>query len=129
MGGGSGWRDGMGRLSHGGCWRDEQEWPLARTEPRTLHLHPDGALLADPAPKDVPPVQYDFDPANPVPMVGGNFTNYGTSGFLEGGGYDQKSGTMSGDNSPSLPLSARADVLVFRTVPLKAGLEVTGVVS
>ncbi|MBT6087360.1 MAG: hypothetical protein HOB37_08525 [Rhodospirillaceae bacterium] len=129
MGGGSGRRDGMGRLSHGGCWRDEQEWPLARTEPRTLHLHPDGALLADPAPKDVPPAQYDFDPANPVPMVGGNFTNYGTSGFLEGGGYDQKSGTMFGDNSPSLPLSARADVLVFRTVPLKAGLEVTGVVS
>ena len=31
MGGGDGSKDAAGRLSHGGCWRDEQEWPLART--------------------------------------------------------------------------------------------------
>lgn len=129
MGGGSGKRDGNGRLSHGGRWRDEQEWPLARAETSTLYLQPDGTLSPERAAADAPSDQYDFDPANPVPTVGGNYTNYGTTGFLEGGGYDQQSGTMSGDNSPRVPLAARSDVLVFRTPALEEGVEVTGVVS
>lgn len=129
MGGGSGRRDGAGRLVHGGRWRDEQEWPLARAEETTLYFQPGGSLSPDRAAADANPVQYDFDPANPVPTVGGNFTNYGTTGFLEGGGYDQNSGTMSGDKSPKLPLAARPDVIVFRTPPLEDGVEVTGVVT
>ena len=129
MGGGSGKRDGAGRLIHGGQWRDEQEWPIARTQSSTLYFHPDGGLSANHAPGDAAPACYDFDPTNPVPTVGGNFTNYGTSGFLEGGGYNQISGTMSGDKSPKSPLSARPDVLVFRTPPLDAGVEVTGIVT
>ncbi len=129
MGGGSGKRDAAGRMMHGGRWRDEQEWPLARAENTTLYFHPDGALSPDRAPADAAPVQYDFDPANPVPTVGGNFTNYGTTGFLEGGGFDQISGTMSGDNSARLPLAARPDIIVFRTPPLEEGVEVTGVVT
>lgn len=129
MGGGSGKRDGNGRLSHGGRWRDEQEWPLARAETSKLYLQPDGILSSDRAVADAASDQYDFDPANPVPTVGGNYTNYGTTGFLEGGGYDQQSGTMSGDNSPRVPLAARSDVLVFRTPALEDGVEVTGVVS
>jgi putative CocE/NonD family hydrolase len=129
MGGGSGNRDAAGRMMHGGRWRDEQEWPLARAEETTLYFQPDGSLSADRAAADAEPVQYDFDPVNPVPTVGGNFTNYGTTGFLEGGGYDQNSGTMSGDQSPKLPLAARPDVIVFRTPPLEKGVEVTGVVT
>jgi putative CocE/NonD family hydrolase len=114
---------------HGGRWRDEQEWPLARTQHTTLFMTPDGHLSTDKAPADTKPIQYDFDPADPVPTVGGNFTNYGTTGFLEGGGYDQNSGTMSGDKSAKLPLAARRDVIVFRTPILEDGLEVTGVVK
>lgn len=129
MGGGSGKRDAAGRMMHGGRWRDEQEWPLARAEETTLYFQPDGSLSPDRPAADAAPVQYDFDPANPVPTVGGNFTNYGTTGFLEGGGYDQNSGTMSGDQSPKLPLAARPDVIVFRTPPLEDGVEVTGVVT
>lgn len=129
MGGGSGRRDLQGRMVHGGKWRDEQEWPLARARYTSFYMQPGGRLLTDRAPTGAVPSRYDFDPANPVPTVGGNFTNYGTTGFLEGGGYDQKSGTMSGDNSPSLPLALRRDVLVFRTPPLEAGVEVTGVVT
>jgi len=129
MGGGSGKRDAAGRLIHGGRWRDEQEWPLARAEETTLYFHAGGTLSPDCPAADAAPVQYDFDPANPVPTVGGNFTNYGTTGFLEGGGFDQNSGTMSGDNSPKLPLAARPDVIVFRTPPLEDGVEVTGVVT
>lgn len=129
MGGGSGRRDGMGRLMHGGHWRDEQEWPIARTQYTTLYMRPDGLLSRDRAPEDGKPIQYDFDPANPVPTVGGNFTNYGTTGFLEGGGFDQNSGTMSGDKSAKIPLAARSDVIVFRTPVLEEGVEVTGVVK
>lgn len=129
MGGGSGGRDSMGRLMHGGRWRDEQEWPLARTQNTILYLHPGGTLAPERAPSDGAPDQYDFDPSSPVPTVGGNFTNYGTSGFLEGGGFDQKSGTMSGDKSEKLPLSIRSDILVFRTLPLEQDTEVTGVVT
>jgi putative CocE/NonD family hydrolase len=129
MGGGSGKRDLLGRMMHGGKWRDEQEWPLARTRYTSFYMQPDGSLSTDRAPAGSAPSRYDFDPANPVPTVGGNFTNYGTTGFLEGGGFDQKSGTMSGDKSPKLPLAVRRDVLVFRTPPLEAGVEVTGVVT
>lgn len=129
MGGGSGKRDDAGRLMHGGHWRDEQEWPLARTQNQTMYFQADGSL-ADHRPQTAAtPMSYDFDPKNPVPTVGGNFTNYGTSGFLEGGGYDQQSGTMSGDKSSRLPLAARPDVLVFRGESLAEGVEVTGVVS
>ena len=129
MGGGSGKRDLLGRLSHGGRWRDEQEWPLARTRHTPYYLRTDGSLSTEREAEGAAPTRYDFDPADPVPTVGGNFTNYGTTGFLEGGGFDQKSGTMSGDKRPKLPLAARPDVLVFRTAPLAQGLEVTGVVT
>ena len=129
MGGGSGRRDAAGRMKHGGAWRDEQEWPLARTRHETLYLQPDGGLRPDPAAVGATPFRYDFDPADPVPTVGGNFANYGTTGFLEGGGFDQIAGTMSGDSSLRLPLASRADVLVFRTAPLADGIEVTGVVT
>ena len=129
MGGGPGTKDRAGRLLHGGRWRDEYEWPLARAIDRTLHLRADGSLSDSPPGGDEGPTTYSFDPTDPVPTVGGNFTNYGTSGFLEGGGYDQISGTMSGDRSTPAPLEDRADVIVFRTPPLEAGVEVTGVVT
>jgi putative CocE/NonD family hydrolase len=129
MGGGSGRRDLNGRLDHGGSWRDENEWPIARTRPTTLYLAPEGRLSEAPAPAGAPPVEYDFDPADPVPTVGGNFANYGTTGFIEGGGFDQRSGMMSGDKRPKRPLAERPDVIVFRTAPLDAALEVTGEVT
>ena len=129
MGGGSGAKDRNGRLMHGGRWRDELEWPLARAIDTTLYLRANNALTADaPTPTELA-TAFTFDPANPVPTVGGNFTNYGTSGFLEGGGYDQISGTMSGDTSTPAPLEDRPDVIVFRTPPLVDGVEVTGVVT
>ena len=129
MGGGTGEKDRAGRLMHGGRWRDEYEWPLARAIDTPLYFHSDGSLLEDAPDAAGPPTTYSFDPTNPVPTVGGNFTNYGTSGFLEGGGYDQISGTMSGDTTPAAPLEDRPDVIVFRTPPLPDGVEVTGVVT
>ena len=45
MRGGSGRRSGAGRLVHGGHWRDEHEWPLARTRFTPFYLHGDGSEL------------------------------------------------------------------------------------
>ena len=44
MGGGSGTRNSDGRLDHGGQWRAEDEWPLARTQFTPFYLHADGGL-------------------------------------------------------------------------------------
>ena len=44
MGGGSGRKTAEGKLDHGGRWREEHEWPLARAVPTSFHLQPDGGL-------------------------------------------------------------------------------------
>ena len=49
MGGGSGRRTLGGRLDHGGRWRAEREWPLARTEYTRYYLHAGGGLDPDAA--------------------------------------------------------------------------------
>ena len=36
MGGGTGRKTALGKLDHGGRWRDEQEWPLARAQARDV---------------------------------------------------------------------------------------------
>ena len=45
MGGGSGRKTELGKLDHGGRWREEHEWPLARAQEQLLYLHDDGSLL------------------------------------------------------------------------------------
>ncbi|MFA5964694.1 MAG: CocE/NonD family hydrolase [Sphingomonas sp.] len=113
MGGGSGRRLPSGRIDHGGRWRNEQAWPLPGTEALTLYLTTDG-LGATPPTDDAAPLSYDFDPADPVPTLGGALTS--GAPLMEAGGYDQHAS------------AARADVLVFDSAPLDADLEVTGTV-
>src|SRR5262249_589092 len=43
MGGGSGRKTDLGKLDHGGRWREEREWPLSRARETTLYLHADGS--------------------------------------------------------------------------------------
>jgi len=124
MGGGDGTRRPDGRLAHGGTWRAEPRWPLARAVATTLHLHPDGLLATDPPTGDAAATRYRFDPSQPVPTVGGNVSalaDLDSRDIVSGGGYDQVDG-----EPPHLPLAARADVLVFQTPPLPAAVEVTG---
>ena len=52
MGGGGGYRTSGGRLFHGGRWRDEETWPLARTQYTKYYLHGDGTLAAHGATAD-----------------------------------------------------------------------------
>src|SRR6185503_8978176 len=77
MGGGDARRTPEGRIFVGGRWRDEQEWPLARTSATPYYLHAGGVLSAD-KPGAQPPVTYLFDPRNPVPTIGGNLSSMGS---------------------------------------------------
>jgi putative CocE/NonD family hydrolase len=128
MGGGSGRRNGAGRMDHGGRWRAERDWPIPDTKATTFHLHADGRLDEAPPAADSPPLSYDFDPGHPVPSIGGTITS--GKPVMVGGAFDQVEGPrFFGSREPYLPLAARPDVLVFETAPLEEDLEVTGAIA
>ncbi|MBK9169372.1 MAG: CocE/NonD family hydrolase [Bryobacterales bacterium] len=124
MGTGTGKRTAEDRLDHGGSWRDEKEWPLARAKATPFYLHADGTLSQQ-APADASSsTSYDFDPRNPVPTIGGNISS--GDGIMLQGGWDQKCGAHVWNCGDELPLSARRDILVFQSAPLDRDMEVTG---
>lgn len=127
MGTGDDRRSGAGRLRHGGAWRAEREWPLARARETAWHLHPDGSLRAEPPAADAGSTTLRYDPDHPVPTIGGNISS--NANLMTAGGYDQRPRDDTMGAEDRLPLSERADVLVFRTDPLAADLEVTGTVT
>ncbi len=128
MGGGSGRLNSHRRLEHGGRWRAEQEWPLARARNTAFYLQPGGGLATEAPQGSHPPSRYLFDPARPVPTIGGNISS-GTP-IMEPGGFDQKeSPEYYGCRPPYLPLATRLDVLPFQTDPLPEDLEITGSIS
>ena len=101
-------------------WRDEQEWPLARTRFTPYYFHSGGSantlngdgVLSTQAPTDEQPDRYDYNPAFPTPTHGGNTCC--RNDILPGGGFDQRE------------VEARSDVLVYTSEPLDEDLEVTG---
>jgi putative CocE/NonD family hydrolase len=92
-------------------WRDEQEWPLARAVQTRFCLRSDGRLTRE-EPADEAPDEYRYDPADPVPTIGGNT-------LLPGGGFFQ-------GPRDRRTVHERSDVLVYRTEPLAEDTEVTG---
>ncbi|MCW6530154.1 CocE/NonD family hydrolase [Sphingomonas sp. MMSM20] len=125
MGGGSGRRTAEGRLDHGGRWRDEAAWPVPRARDAVLYLHHDGGLRGEAPATGVAPLSYDFDPADPVPTIGGAITSGAPLMFA--GGYDQReTEDLFGARHPGRALAERPDVLVFETEPLAHDTEVTG---
>jgi uncharacterized protein len=103
-------------------WRDEQEFPLERTRYTKYYLHSaNGAnsvagdgLLNLTTPTVERKDEFDYDPQNPVPTIGGRLCCGQT---LPPGPADQR------------PNESRSDVLVFSTPPLADDTEVTGFVS
>jgi len=97
-------------------WRDEQEWPLARTRYTPYYLHSQGhantlsgdGRLEPVLPGEEPPDHFTYDPNDPVPTCGGNTL------IIPMGVQDQRQ------------VETRQDVLVYSTAPLTAPLEVTG---
>lgn len=125
MGSGDGHRDGNGRLFHGGEWRDAPGWPLPGTVDTPYFLHADGSLRSSRPARNVPPTVYTFDPADPVPTIGGSFSS--TSPVFEPGAYDQRERQeIFGSVPPYLPLKSRSDVVVFQTEPLQSDMTVVG---
>jgi uncharacterized protein len=92
-------------------WRDEEEWPLARTEWTAWHLLPGGGFAGHGPPAESPPDEFTYDPRDPVPTVGGRLL--GTGG-ARGGPVEQGE------------VAARPDVLAYMSAPLRAPLELTG---
>ena len=86
MGGGDGHKTPEGRLFVGGHWRNEQEWPLAHTNPTPYYLHANG-VLSPGTPGDGAPIAYTFNPRNPVPSIGGPVSSQGD--LMSAGAADQ----------------------------------------
>ena len=127
MGGGSGRRTAEGHLDHGGAWRSGSDWPLPEAAPLVLHLRDDMRLTPEPPSEDTA-LGYDFDPANPVPTIGGALTS--GEPIFTGGGFDQvERADAYGCTRPGLPLSARRDVLSFETEQLQEDLAIVGPVT
>jgi len=97
-------------------WRDEQEWPLARTRYTRYYLHSNGkantlhgdGVLDVESPRDETSDIFKYDPNDPVP------TNGGSNLTLPAGPFDQRK------------IEERSDILVYTTTPLKEPVEVTG---
>lgn len=124
MGTGDGRRTETGLLNHGGSWRDEDEWPLARTRPTPFYLRPGGDLSTARPDAGSDSTSFQFDPRDPVPTLGGNISS--GDGIMQQGAWDQRGGPAFWNWPKPIPLSARNDILVFRTEPLEKDLEVTG---
>jgi hypothetical protein len=104
-------------------WRDEREWPLARTRYTELYLDSaghangldgDGALSWTPT-KNSANDRFMYDPKRPVPTLGGAVCC--SASTFPWGPMDQR------------PVEKRQDVLVYTSVPVKHELEVTGPVK
>ncbi|MBI1874763.1 MAG: CocE/NonD family hydrolase [Acidobacteria bacterium] len=132
MGTGDGHKEPSGKLFHGGYWKTSNVWPLPGTKPITYYLQRDGGLSPSVPGAGVPPSVYSYDPAHPVPTIGGSFT--GQTGMVAAGGFDQREKAFDGDpdkgffgsRPPYPPLKARPDVVVFETGPLSEDTQIIG---
>ena len=124
MGIGDGHKTEGGFLYHGGYWRNEQEWPLARTHYTPYFFHKNGRLDTQSPEAKMLSTSFTFDPENPVPTIGGNISS--GSGIMLQGAWDQRGGEHIWNWTDPIPLSARNDIVVFQTDPLPEDLEVTG---
>jgi uncharacterized protein len=128
MGGGSGRRNGAGRLDHGGRWRAESAWPIPRTRWTAYYLGAERQLSAAGPPRESAVLSYEYDPDNPVPTIGGCITS--GRPIMVGGAFDQREAPeFFGSRPPYRALAERPDVLVFQTAPLSEDVEVTGPIT
>ncbi|MCL5270770.1 MAG: CocE/NonD family hydrolase [bacterium] len=91
----------------GNQWRTAPDWPPP-SKATSWYLQAEGGLSTDQPTAAGASQTYAFDPADPVPTVGGNNLAF------EKGPMDQRA------------VGERADVLKFRSAPLKHAIEVVG---
>lgn len=101
-------------------WRTADRWPVPGTRFTTVYLgskgnanslNGDGRLSFEPPTREASD-SFVYDPASPVPSLGGHACCTGTD--TESGSYDQTR------------IEERDDVLVYTSAPLEKGIEVTG---
>jgi uncharacterized protein len=103
-------------------WRDEYEWPLARTKYVDYYIHSSGSAntlsgdgtLSTSSPRGEPADKFTYDPHDPVPTMGGAFLK---ALEFKAGPKDQSE------------VEKRKDVLVYVTEPLNEPMEVTGPIT
>ena len=96
-----------------GEWYSAESWPPAGMEPGIMYLHEDGSLN-DSAPQvDDGFREYVYDPADPVPTVGGRNL------YIPAGPLDQR----------SVEPPHRADVLLYLGAPRQEDLLIAGPLS
>lgn len=102
-------------------WRSSDVWPVANTNYKKFYLHSrggansrygDGTISDSARPGDQPPDKFVYDPATPVPSLGGQACCTGLD--TGAGAYDQSN------------IEMRNDVLVYTSDVLEEGLNVTG---
>ena len=98
-------------------WRDEQEWPLSRTQWTPYYLHSggransrfgDGTLSIQKPNTNEPQDSYNYDPVRPVPFI------------------TEPTSSQIGGPDDYAAIERRDDVLVYLTEPLDEDIEVTG---
>ncbi|MBO0860171.1 MAG: CocE/NonD family hydrolase [Chloracidobacterium sp.] len=103
-------------------WRDEKDFPLARTQNTRYYFHShkgansvsgDGELSTK-APPTEKADTYVYDPHNPTPTIGGRLC---CGAGIPPGPFDQS------------PNESRQDILVFSSPPLERDTEVTGYIT
>jgi hypothetical protein len=101
-------------------WQTANTWPPEGAKPLTFYLdsggrgnslYGDGVLTAQAGETDTPD-SFSYDPMKPVPSYGGNVCCTGNA--VSGGAFDQRK------------MEARSDILVYSTMPLTEGMEVSG---
>jgi putative CocE/NonD family hydrolase len=102
------------------AWRDEQEWPLARTRFTDFFLHSNGAahsrlgngrLDTSKPDSDEPGDTFVYDPARPVPFI-----------------TEPRSSQLGGPDDYAA-IELRGDVLCYTSAPLEEDTEITGPVT
>jgi putative CocE/NonD family hydrolase len=103
--------DGKDSSAPGNVWMTSNKWPVDHT-PTSYYLRADSTLAAEPA-KDKGSLSYDYDPKNPVPMLGG---------------HHQVSDAKKPNIGPmdQRPNAGRKDILRFKTEPLTEPVGITG---
>jgi predicted acyl esterase len=93
----------------GNEWRFADDWPIPSNKVN-WYFHENGLLSTD-LPGDFSPINYFYDPTNPVPTIGGQNLN------LPAGPKDQSS------------IETRDDVLIFTSDALVESYEATGIIK
>jgi len=101
-------------------WRQEREWPLARTRWTPFYLHSGGrantaggdGLLDTLPPRQEPADTFTYDPGDPTPYL-----------------VDARELELNLNEDYSVVQAERSDVLVFTTPQLSEAIEITGPMS